>query len=154
MSIMSEESLFLEFIGRFDHVIDEKGRLSIPAVFRKSLISQGDGHVVITVGLDGCLDVFPLQRFRETQKKLLELQRTAKVRRYIRAFNALATRAQLDSHGRIAIGRHLLDGVGIKDRVTITGNMDRVELWNPETYESYMEDIEQLLEEGIDGLDI
>ena len=152
MGTMAEEQQFLSLIGSFEHTI-ENGRLSIPSALRKTLTSQGDGQVVITVGEDGCLALYPLEQFKEKQQKLLELTKMPKVRKYIRAFNALACLSQIDSYGRIAIGKNLLEKVNIKERVTITGNVDRVELWDPRTYEVYMEDADELLEEGVDALD-
>ena len=88
------------FRGEFNHTIDAKGRLIIPAKFREKL---GE-HFIVTKGLDGCLSVYPEEEWKQFEEKLTSLSLIKKENRQLtRFFVAGAAEAELDKQGRILI---------------------------------------------------
>jgi MraZ protein len=127
------------FRGQFAYTIDHKGRVNIPAKFRKSLNPDSNETFVITIGYDGCLAIYPLdewQKFEEKLKKLNDL--VDENRRYVRAVSSNASESQLDKQGRVTIPPHLAKYGNLEKDVLIIGNMEKIELWNPEKYTEYM----------------
>lgn len=126
-------------IGRFLHSVDHKGRLSLPAKLRKPFQRQRGGRrFKITLGLDGCLFVFPSSEWNQIEAKIRELPKFAeKARFFVRSLASNASDAQLDAQGRIAIPQSLLEQANIEGEVLVIGALDRIELWDPKTFETY-----------------
>lgn len=87
------------FMGTYDHSIDAKGRVIVPAKFREEL---GDSFVV-TLGLDGCLFVYPQEDWEDFVKQLRELPGSKEARKLQRYFMAGAASCELDKQGRTLI---------------------------------------------------
>lgn len=121
-------------MGEYQHSIDDKGRLIIPAKFREEL---GAGFVV-TRGLDNCLFVYPRKEWETLEAKLKSLPLTsADARAFVRFFFSGATECDLDKQGRILIPGPLREyGKLVRDCVVI-GVSNRVEIWSKEAWESY-----------------
>lgn len=140
-------------MGQFQHSLDSKGRLIIPARFRKTLGTS----FVLTKGLDSCLFVYPKEEWKILQEKLKTLPFTQKeVRAFIRFFFAGAVETKMDKQGRILIPQQLRDHAFIKKDVIIIGILDRVEIWSKEKWAVYSnkaascyEDIAEKLDLGI-----
>ncbi len=142
------------FLGDYQHTLDAKGRVSLPAKFR----SETTGKLVISKGLDGCLWVFPADRYDEFSERLLSKDdfnsKSRKVRRF---FMSGATEVDLDSAGRISIPPVLREFAGLQKDVAVTGAGHRIEIWdskdwseyNGETAESIEDDAEELAELGL-----
>ena len=112
------------FMGEYNHTIDAKGRLIIPAKFREVL---GD-EFVVTKGMDGCLFVFDNSEWQVFAEKLRSLPMIDKeVRQFTRFFLAGAASVEVDKQGRILLPSVLRDFAGItKDTVLIgVGQMGR-----------------------------
>jgi MraZ protein len=142
------------FIGRYPHRIDNKNRLSFPAKLRK-LVPRRKGwrNLITTKGLDGCLYVFPHEEWEQIVEKLRERPRFEQTtRNFIREIMSNAAPTDLDSQSRIAIPQYLLDLANIKDEVLIIGAMDRLELWDPETYRNHREQSGQTFEDAAQEL--
>ena len=120
------------FLGQFRHTIDEKGRLTLPAKFRPDL----EAGLVVTLGLDGCLYVFPRAKFMDLAARIeaQPLTNTA-VRSFGRQLFTSADDSQLDRQGRVLIPGYLRDQAHLAEDAIVTGMFSRIELWNPERWE-------------------
>jgi MraZ protein len=141
-------------IGHFRYAVDHKGRLSLPAKIRKLLARGREGRrFIITKGLDGCLFVYPEEEWTQIEGKLRELPRfEQKTRHFVRQIMSNASQADLDAQGRIAIPQMLLEMAGVRDEVLIIGALDRLELWDPETFRKYNEKSGLTFEEAAEDL--
>ncbi len=138
------------FKGTYKHSVDEKGRVNIPAKFRKSSSSTTHDTFVITRGLEGCLFVYPVEEWERVEEKLKVLPFTQKkTRLFERHLLPNASDAVLDRQGRITIPPHLLKLAKIKkeEEVLIFGVLERIEIWNPEVYDQYLASAEKTYEE-------
>lgn len=123
----------LMFLGEFQHAIDEKGRLAIPARFRPPLV----GGLVVTRGLDKCLYVWTLDHWRELSGKLSKLpMMQGDARRVARHFFSGAVDAKLDKLGRVIIPQFLREYAGLRDEVVVLGVHSRIEIWSEENWNS------------------
>jgi len=132
------------FLGQYEHAIDEKGRLIIPAKYRESL---GD-NFIITYGLDVCLFVYPMEEWEVLAEKLKLLplgQRDA--RAFKRILFSRATRCTLDNQGRVIIMKYLRDYARIKREVMVSGVLDRLEIWSKDIWQGYFKEIEDSYED-------
>ncbi|MDA0747021.1 MAG: division/cell wall cluster transcriptional repressor MraZ [bacterium] len=150
---MPEETA--QFIGEYENVqVDPKGRLFVPATFRKAL-PMGVSSLVVARWFDGCLAGYDPGGWKQVLRKLQGLDGGQKqTRQLIRAVLGRAQEVKLDGQGRILISRKQLDLVGISDSVTINGALDRIEIWNPERYITYMSEADQKLEEIVEEMDL
>ncbi|MFY9269727.1 MAG: division/cell wall cluster transcriptional repressor MraZ [Candidatus Manganitrophaceae bacterium] len=123
------------FLGKFEHTIDSKGRLSIPGKFRELLNTYSNGTVVVTTDLDPCLAAYPLQEWElmiEKVKKLPTMDRG--VKNFLRVFYSRATECQIDKQGRVLIPPTLREYAQINGDVVIVGIENKFEIWNPEKW--------------------
>ena len=112
------------FMGEYNHIIDAKGRLIIPARFRELLGEE----FILTKGLDGCLSIYPMDAWEAFETKLRALPLTNKnARTFTRFFVAGATNCELDRQGRILVPQTLREFAGLEKEVVLTGNLDRIE---------------------------
>ena len=140
------------FMGEHSHTIDAKGRIIIPAKFREELGAQ----FVLTLGLDHCLTIYPMEEWDKFQEQLNQLPRTNKETRVFRRFfTAKAAICELDKQGRILVPSGLREYANLEKDVVITGNDSNIEIWNKEKWDEMNEDIdietvtEELHEMGI-----
>ena len=126
-----------QFIGEYEDVpLDPKGRLFLPAAFRRAL-PQGVGSVIVAEWFDGCLAAFDPDGWEQVIQQLrgLGLDRGQRdTRQLVRRLVSRAAEVKLDRQGRALIPRKLLNLVGITDRATLAGVIDRVEIWDPARY--------------------
>lgn len=138
------------FTGRHEVPVDEKGRIFVPAEFRKKLPPEADDTLVIVRGFDRCLTAYPQQVWAETAQKLLDLPQTnPEVRAFIRSMLSRATEVKMDRQGRIGIRRDLLKLANIDGQMVIIGVLNKLELWNPDDCEEFPP-----MEEVADNFDI
>lgn len=135
------------FMGEYNHTIDVKGRLIIPAKFRESL---GD-EFVITKGLDGCLFVYTDEEWQNFENKLRTLPLTNKnARQFTRFFLAGAAACEVDKQGRILIPQVLREFALLEKEVVLVGVANRVEIWSrtrwQESMEAYDDDMDEVAE--------
>ena len=128
------------FLGTYEHSIDDKGRVTIPARFRPGL-AEG---MVITIGLDGCLWVFPMVEWTKFAANMDE--RLSATRRDARNFERLmfsrATEAKPDGQGRVLIPSRLRDFAKLDKEAVITGLNRRVEIWDPHKWQQVDDEVE------------
>ncbi|KPL04057.1 MAG: hypothetical protein AMJ90_02030 [candidate division Zixibacteria bacterium SM23_73_2] len=136
------------FKGTYKYSVDEKGRVNIPAKFRKSTSSTTHDVFVLTRGLEGCLFVYPVEEWEKVEEKLKRLEFTQKkTRLFERHLLPNASDAVLDRQGRITIPTNLLEFARIKKEVLILGVLERIEIWDPEIYNQYLASAEKTYEE-------
>ena len=126
------------FLGSYVHQVDDKGRLSLPASFRRGVQEES---LVVVKAHDGALTLYPESTWVEVEARLLELLRLQpKSRPYVLRITADAVEVSPDKQGRILIPQRLLDQVGVSDTVLLVGVIDRIEVWNPEHFEGVVSD--------------
>ncbi len=133
------------FKGEYNHTVDAKGRLIVPAKFREAL---GETFVV-TKGLDGCLYVYSDEEWENIENKFRELPLTAQdARKFTRFFFAGAADCEVDKQGRILLPAVLREYAGIGKEAVLAGVLNRVEIWSKERWmdNSEYEDVNQLAE--------
>jgi len=122
------------FIGEYNHSVDTKGRMNVPAKFREDLGER----FYITKGLDNCLFMFPETEWRVFEEKLKALPLTNRnARAFVRLFFAGATECTLDKQGRVNIPQSLRDHGQIEKDVIVIGVGTRVELWSESNWNEY-----------------
>lgn len=136
--------------GTYRHVIDQKGRLFIPAKLRDKL---GESFYV-TKEVDNCLVVYPQDKWAEIEEKIAALPRS-KARSLQRMIFGSAERCELDAQGRIVIPQHLREYAGLEKDVAIIGVSNRAEIWNAEKWDAVnAEYTAESLEEAMEILGI
>ncbi len=114
------------FLGRYEHTIDAKGRLTIPAKFRSELASG----TVVTKGIDRCLFIFPMAEFEALAGRIRELPITQEqAREFRRQMFADASADIPDKQGRIIVPPYLREYAGIDDQVIVIGLDTYIEVW-------------------------
>ena len=132
------------FMGEYQHSLDSKGRLIIPAKFREEL---GE-NAVMTRGLDNCLFLFPQSEGMVLEEKLKTLPLTkATARQFVRFLFSGATECDLDKQGRITIPQNLRDYAKVDKDVVVIGVSNRIEIWSRDRWEQYMQEAEDAYEE-------
>lgn len=131
-------------MGEFQHNIDAKGRIIIPAKLREDLGSK----FVITRGLDGCVFGYPLDNWEKIQEKLKQLPLAKKeARAFTRFFYSAAAEAEIDKQGRINIPTTLVNYANLEKECLVLGVSDRIEIWSKEKWENVSSEIEESFEE-------
>jgi len=134
------------FIGSFRHQIDNKGRLNLPAKFRRPVGTMET--YVITPGLNGCLNVFPEEEWNKAQEKLKALGRNNPDNvYYLRATLSRSFVVQADTQGRITLSAPLIKEAKLDKEVLVVGMLDRMEIWNPDIFADYLSKCEESYEE-------
>ncbi|MBI3997205.1 MAG: division/cell wall cluster transcriptional repressor MraZ [Candidatus Omnitrophica bacterium] len=136
------------FYGEYEHSIDPKGRLIIPAKFRQALKTHDIKALFLTRGLDGCLFVFSESEWRLAENRFKQIPFTkAEGRKFNRLFFSGATELAVDGLGRLLIPKTLKDFAQIKQDVVIVGVSTRMEIWAKEKWQQFYESSRQSFEE-------
>ncbi len=126
-------------IGEYQHNIDTKKRLSIPAKFRKDLGERA----VITKGLEKCLVVYTLSEWEKLAQKLNNLPTSqADARNFARLMLSGAADVELDKLGRILIPDYLKNYASLKKNVTVLGLSTKIEVWDADNWEEHKQKTE------------
>jgi len=126
------------FRGSFEHTLDNKGRLSIPAKFRDVLVGRGDGRIIITnyvIDKQRCLDVYPIDawlRFEEEIRKKPNFD--PRVVRFQNYYLGSACECSLDTHGRILIPPALRKYAELKRDVILVSALEKFRVWDREAW--------------------
>lgn len=122
------------FIGEYSHTLDDKGRVSLPAKFRRALT---DG-VIITRGLDRCLFIYTRSEWETMANRLAALPLNQKKSRAVaRLMLAGAWDSQLDGQGRVMVPEYLRTYANLGKHVVIAGLYNRAEIWNEDAWHEY-----------------
>lgn len=121
-------------MGEFQHSLDEKGRLTVPAKFRDLL---GEDFI-ITRGLDRCLFVYPRAGWSAILEKIKDLpMERPEVRGFVRLLCSGAIDAELDKQGRVGLPQHLREYAQIDRDTVVIGALNRVEIWSSAKWSEY-----------------
>jgi len=124
----------LMFIGEYQHNLDDKGRLAIPAKFRADL-KKG---AVVTKGLDNCLFLYSKEQFAVIAKKFASLPISqARARAFARHMLAGAMDVDFDAQGRITLPEYLRSFSDLKKGVIVAGLYNHLEIWNEAAWNKY-----------------
>ena len=142
------------FMGRYNHTIDPKGRLSIPSKYREIL---GD-EFVVSKGMDGCLFVYANDAWKAFEEKLASLPLiNREARQFARFFLSGAQYVTVDKQGRILMPQDLREFAGLEKDVVLAGAGGRIEIWSREKWNENTDqtDIDQISQGMMDlGLTI
>lgn len=142
------------FMSEYNHSIDAKGRMIVPAKFREAL----GNDFIVTQGLDGCLFVFPNSEWQVFEEKLRGLPVSNKdARKFSRFFLAGAASVEIDNQGRILLPAVLRKFAGLEKEAVVVGVGSRVEIWDKSRWEenTSFDDMDEIAEHMADlGINI
>lgn len=128
------------FLGEYEHTVDTKGRVAIPARFR----AQMDRGAVVSKGMGVCLSVYTMDRWEEKSNELVAGKSSDELRDFERRIYPSASEIDLDGQGRMVIPAKLRAYAKIElgSEVTIAGVRDHFEIWNSAVWQQYQERLE------------
>jgi MraZ protein len=131
-------------LGEYEHTLDDKNRLTLPAKFRQALA----GGVVVTRGMDKCLFVFTREAWEQFVGARLEgLNPFSKEARQMSRFMfAGAAETELDRQGRVMLPPALIQHAGLDREVVVAGVRDHVEIWDRSAWRDQLKDVEGSVE--------
>ena len=125
------------FIGEYEHSVDAKGRVIMPAKLREDIGEK----FIVTKGLDGCLFAYSYQEWTNFEEKLKTLPLTNKnARDFVRFFLSGAVECEIDKQGRFLIPGNLRTYATLEKEIIIIGVGTRIEIWNREEWKKYSSD--------------
>lgn len=126
------------FLGRYDFQMDEKGRVSLPSAFRKE--AEGERFILLQWEKP-YLTLFPENVWNDVQERLLEYRRGDRAAgNHVREITSNAVEVSPDKQGRILIPSWLQEAASLEGAILLSGNIDRVEIWNPDEYRAATQD--------------
>jgi len=127
------------FKGQASYSVDTKGRVAIPAKMRNAMNPEAKGTFTVTRGFEKCIFLYPLDRWQEIEEGIGSLSTyNREARAFTRRIMMWADEVTLDGQGRIGIPKALMEFAGVKDRALILGAFDRLEIWDPDAFEDYL----------------
>ncbi len=131
------------FMNEYNHSIDSKGRMILPARFREELGEK----FILSRGLDECLTIYPVERWDSMVEKLRRLPSTKKAVRELRRFLiGQSTELECDRQGRVLIPANLQAYAKLEKDAKIIGVGDTIEIWNPKLHGNLAESSEDMSE--------
>lgn len=124
------------FIGEYQHSLDDKGRLFMPAKFREEL----GPRFIVTRGFDHCLFAFPLNTWQSLNEQMQKLSLgSPEARAFLRLFFAGAAECEVDRQGRVLLPPYLREHAHLQADCAVIGVSNRVEIWDRALWESFRE---------------
>jgi transcriptional regulator MraZ len=145
------------FRGRYQHTIDLKGRLSIPAKFRDELSERSVDTLVLTEG-DHCIVAYPMDEWERFEERLRQQpQQSREMRDFLRVSVGSAKDCPVDKAGRTLVPQELREFAGLHKDVIIAGALNKFEIWNRDRWNdhyqrarvSYDDNAKKLSEHGL-----
>jgi MraZ protein len=126
-------------LGEYDHTIDDKNRLTLPARFRQAMA----GGVVLTRGLDACVEAYPAEDWRGlVQSRLAGLNPLRRETRVLERFYYTgAVEAQPDKQGRVMLPPALIEHARLGREVVVVGMRDRLEIWDRAAWRAQLKEV-------------
>jgi MraZ protein len=137
------------FYGTETYAIDHKGRISVPASMRRAAPSKKDvaSAFFLVAGFEGCLALYTPDDWRRVEDRLrLIPMGDRRGRAFARAFLMDACKVSVDAQGRVAIPPALMGRAGLGKEAVLLGQVDRIEIWNPERLRSLVDEAQPRLE--------
>ena len=136
------------FKGQETYSIDNKGRVNIPAKMRKAISPEANDTFILTRGSDKCIVAYPMDQWRKYEERFANLnQYDEKDRYFLRMILSWSEEVEIDGQQRVSIPRRHRGFAGIEGKTTIVGRMDRIEFWNPEEFEKYLQEYNEPYEQ-------
>jgi MraZ protein len=140
-----EYSQFAVFKGTYRHRIDAKGRLPVPAPFRREL---GDTSSVVVTLLDQCLAAYSPAEWQRLEVQLAALPAFSKpVKGLTRLLASRAADCEIDRQGRILLPPELRRAAALERDAVVVGVLNRFEVWSPEAWDGFVRESERLLDD-------
>lgn len=139
-----------KFWGHYEHSLDSKNRVAIPAKFRQQI---PDGRVIVTKFFDGCLAVYPESEWEElvetqlTKINPLTSREGQEEHRIVRRLTGSAFPCEVDKQGRIGLSAYHLKQAGIRKEVVFKGLNNKFEIWDKDRWEAWEESEDRMDEE-------
>jgi len=136
----------LSFVGQFQHTLDAKGRLILPAKFRSEF--ERGGH--LSPNDEQCVALWTPGEFdrRAAEMRSSEKNGGAEERRLLRYWAGQSSDAEFDKQGRFAVPPAVREYANLVDEVLIVGVLDHIELWNPDMYNQMISSAEAIFKQG------
>jgi MraZ protein len=136
------------FVGTFEHSLDDKGRVVLPATFRSHLADRG-----VLTQFDSCLALWTSDGFEAVATRLTDkIREGAAPQEAMRAFAANAHEVRPDSQGRITIPQRLRDFAHLDREVVVIGAIARVEIWDAARWRDVSATADEDLTEAVRAL--
>ena len=120
------------FVGRYEHSLDTKGRVILPAKFRAAFERGG----YLTENREGCLALWTPEEFERQMTQMQERAAEGRTNRNrTRLWASSSHEVEIDRQGRMPIPARLREFAGLSGDVLVNGAIDRVELWDPSRWE-------------------
>lgn len=131
----------LGFVGFFEHTLDEKGRLILPARFRAEFGAKAH----LTHFFEGCVAVWTTSEFDRQKREVLAhaKENTADARNHMRVWSWGTSDVDVDRQGRFVVPAKSREYAGLAGEVVILGAIDHLEIWNPNWYAERVQPAEQ-----------
>jgi len=131
------------FVGSYTYSVDVKGRISIPAKYKKVLSPECNDTFMMVRGLTTCIDVYPMDLWNNEVKPRIDQLDDYDVEQaaFKRMLLELADDYTLDSQSRLLVPKKLLEFAGIEKDVLVLGQNKKIEFWNPEIYKSQQNEV-------------
>lgn len=130
------------FRGQYEHTMDAKGRVSLPARYREVLTEmdvegKNAGRVILTRNFEKSLELYPLDKWLNFEEKVRSLpQFDPYVQRVLRVFIAGAVECTLDSHGRLLVPKSMREFATLEREVVWVGQLEKVQMWSKQSWDS------------------
>ena len=127
------------FRGSYQHSIDHKGRISIPARFRKLLSRRASDTFIILRGLEACVALYPLDEWNRMEERLRSRSFHDETnRRFLRIMSLDLTEGTMDAQGRVPLPPRLLAHAHLTKDAMVNGVVDHIEVWDPARLDEYL----------------
>jgi len=130
------------FRGQYEHTMDAKGRVSLPARYREVLTEmdvegRNAGRVILTRNFEKSLELYPLDKWLNFEEKVRSLpQFDPYVQRVLRVFVAGAVECTLDSHGRLLVPKSMRDFASLERDIVWVGQLEKIQMWSKPSWDS------------------
>ncbi|WP_062056138.1 division/cell wall cluster transcriptional repressor MraZ [Aquimarina longa] len=133
----------INLIGTYECKADAKGRLMIPAAFKKQLLPMlKDGFVLKRAVFQTCLELYPMSEWNLLMQKMNKLNRFKKKNNdFIRRFTAGVKVIEIDATGRLLIPKDLVNFAGITKELVLSSAVNIIEIWDKDQYEKVIDDV-------------
>jgi MraZ protein len=150
----------VNIIGSYECRVDAKGRLTLPSGLKKQLLELiNEGFVLKRSVFHECLELYPMREWNSEVAGVNKLNRFVKKNNdFIRMFMAGVKMLEMDNAGRLQISKDLIKFSGIKKEVVLSSAVNRIEIWDKESYEKVVNDpnidFAELAEEVMGSIDL
>lgn len=131
------------FWGSFKSTLDNKGRINFPAKFRRNLREEDEDTLILIRGTEKCLGVYPHSAWQETVEEIKRKVGTGREFGVVsRRLMYQASEQTIDKQGRLNLPANLIEYAGLEGEVLVVGYEQKIEIWDRERYQDYVESTE------------